>query len=77
MEEKLTMEKINAIALPENLKELKSGLDKFFAKFGKRTVDEWIMANVNNAVESGNLVGLTDREKYIFGLATVASVFRG
>lgn len=68
------MEKIKAIELPESLGELKQAVERHFIMDGAgRTVDDWIIMNVNTAVESGNLVGLTDREKYIFGLAVIAS----
>lgn len=76
--EKLTMEKIKAIELPESLKVFKKSLEEYFVSAGAgRTVDEWVRDNVNVAVDNGYLVGVTDREKYIFGLAVIATHVAG
>lgn len=70
--EKLTLETIETLNLPEGIMEIKKPLEDMFTVLGaERTVDDWIVGNVETAVESGMLVGLTVREQYIFGLATL------
>lgn len=85
----LTKEIIAEINLPAELQQLKDSLNKQFeamskmaAKNGReeqeddnKTVDDWIMNNVNNAASM--FEGLTTKEAYIYGLATVATLFRG
>lgn len=70
--EKLTLETIETLNLPEGIMEIKKSLEGMFTALGaERTVDDWIVGNVETAVESGVLVGLTVREQYIFGLVTL------
>lgn len=70
--EKLTLETIETLNLPEGIMEIKKPLEDMFTALGaERTVDDWIVGNVETAVESGMLAGLTVREQYIFGLATL------
>lgn len=70
--EKLTLETIETLNLPEGIMEIKKPLEDMFSALGAgRTVDDWIVGNVETAVERGMLVGLTVREQYIFGLATL------
>ena len=74
--EKLTLETIETLNLPEGIMEIKKPLEDMFTALGaERTVDDWIIVNVSNAGDMFN--GLTPREAYIFGLATLTAKFLG
>ena len=74
--ERLTQEMINSFDIPEGIKAVKVMLETVFEIHGaERTVDDWIIVNVSNAGDMFN--GLTPREAYIFGLATLTAKFLG
>lgn len=76
VKEILTQEMINSFDIPEGIKAVKVMLETVFEIHGaERTVDDWIIANVNSAGDM--FKGLTPRETYLFGIATLTAELLG